>query len=173
VGSHGFKYSGPALGQGVEKSVFETIFQRLGTREFATSDLFWNAVDRFLVPRFEPGQPTSFRSKWWYTFGRLLGLYLIRFGRVPRRMSPVLLLGLLSVTADGMFVTLDALLILDKELAELLRPWLEIPMGVPLPEFSPDVINLLAGRAQMDVSNFLFFTIHITKPPATAGHCQR
>lgn len=72
-------------------------------------------------------------------------------------MSPVLLLALFSVTANGMFVKLDNLLILDKELAEALRPWFEIPLGVPLPEFSHDVINLLAGRAQMDVSNLGFF----------------
>ena len=51
-----------------------------------------------------------------------------------------------------MFVTLEALSILDKELAEILRPWFEIPIGGTLPRFSHDVINLLAGHAQMDVS---------------------
>lgn len=151
--SHHFKHSGPALGHGVEKSVFEMIFRRLGTREFEKSDLFWNAAGQFLIPRFEPGQPASFRSNWWYTFGRLLGLYIIRFGRVPQRMSPVLLLGLFSSMANEMFITLDTLLILDKELAETLRPWFEIPIGAPLPEFSLSVTNLLIDRAQMDVSN--------------------
>lgn len=146
--------SGPALGQGVERSVFETIFRQLGTPEFERSDLFWNAAGGFLIPRFEPGQPASSRSKWWYTYGRLLGLHIIRFGRAPRRMPPVLLLGLFSTMTEEMFVTQDALLTLDRELAESLRPWFEIPMRLPLPEFSCDVIDLLADRAHMDVRNF-------------------
>lgn len=61
-----------------------------------------------------------------------------------------------------MFVTLNTLLILDKELGETLRPWFEIPMEVPLPEFSYDVINLLTDRAQMDVSNFNFLWTVLT-----------
>lgn len=154
------------MGQGVERSVFETIFRRLGTREFEKSDLFWNSADRFLVPRFEPGEPASFRSRWWYTFGRLLGLYVVRFGQVPRRISPVLLLGLFSTRLNEMFVTLDTLIVLDKELAESLRPWYEIPIGgTPLPEFSRGVINLLAGRAQMDVSNFDHLESNISSQP--------
>lgn len=60
------------------------------------SHLFWNTAGRFLIPRFEPGEPTSFRVIWWYTFGRFLGLYVTRFGQVPRRISPILLLVLFS-----------------------------------------------------------------------------
>lgn len=133
--------------------MFEAIFQGLGTAKFDGSNLFWSTTSKFLVPRFEPGEPSSFRANWWYTFGRLLGLYVIRFGQVPQRISPILLLGLFSAMSSEMFVTLEALLILDKELAEILRPWFEIPIEGTLPMFSPDVINLLAGRAQMDVSN--------------------
>ena len=157
IDSHHFGCSGPALGQGVERSVFETIFRRLGAQGFEKSDLFWSTASGFLIPRFEPGQPASFRSNWWYTFGRLLGLYLICFGQVPQRMSPVLLLGLFSTRVDEMFVTLDTLLVLDKELGETLCPWFEIPVEVPLTEFSHNVINLLADRAQMDVGDFSFF----------------
>lgn len=155
--THGFKHSGPALGHGVERSVFEVIFRQLGTQNFEKSDLFWNSTGRFLIPRFELGEPASFRSKWWYTFGRLLGLYIIRFGRIPQKLSPILLLGLFSTRASDMFVTLDTLLILDKELAESLRPWYDIQMGYPLPEFSREVVSLLASRAQMDVSNLDYF----------------
>ena len=143
--------SGPAIGRGVERSVFETIFRELGTPTVGGSGLFWSTASRFLIPRFEPGEPTSFRSTWWYTFGRLLGLYIIRFGQVPQRMSPILLLGLFSVQFNEMCVTLEVLQILDEELAETLRPWFEIPVGDSLPEFSSDVVSLLAGRAQMDV----------------------
>ena len=152
--SHDDGYSGPALGQGVERSVFERIFQGLGTARLENSSLFWSATEKFLVPRFEPGEPASFRATWWYTFGRLLGLHMVRFGQVPQRISPVLLLALFSATTSGMFVPLNVLLVLDKELAETLRPWLEIPIGSALPVFSREVINLLAGRAQMDVSEF-------------------
>lgn len=57
-----------------------------------------------------------------------------------------------------MFVPLEVLLILDKELAETLRPWFEIPIGDTLPgPFSHDVTNLLAGQAQMDVSKISRF----------------
>ena len=72
-------------------------------------------------------------------------------------MSPVLLLGLFSTRVDEMFVTLDTLLVLDKELGETLRPWFEILVEVPLTESSHNVINLLADRAQMDVGDFSFF----------------
>ena len=75
-------------------------------------------------------------------------------------MSPVLL-GLFSVRAEEMFITLDALLTLDRELAESLRPWFEIPMDVPLLDFSHNVIDLLAGRAQMDMRNFEYFMNHV------------
>lgn len=59
--------------------------------------------------------------------------------------------------SSEMFVTLESLLILDRELAETLRPWFEIPIGDTLPMFSRDVVNLLAGQAQMDVSSFSWF----------------
>ena len=144
--------SGPAFGQAVERSVFEMIFRGLGTPMIEKSNLFWNAAGVFLIPRFEPGEPISFRSVWWFTFGRLLGLYIIRFGQVPRRMSPILLLGLFSAHPSEMCVTLQTLRTLDEELAETLRPWFDLPAGDPLPEFSPEVINVLAGRAQTDVS---------------------
>ena len=160
--THGFVRRGPALGNGVERSVFETIFRRLGAQDFEKSHLFWNSAGAFLIPRFEPGEPASFRSKWWYTFGRLLGLYMIRCGQVPQKLSPILLLGLFSTRANEMFVTLDTLLILDKALAESLRPWYELPMGVPLPEFSREVVNLLAGQAQMDVSISITFYAVLT-----------
>lgn len=138
--------------------MFEAIFRGLGTEEFESSNLFWNMAGKFLIPRFEPGEPASFRATWWYTFGRLLGLYIIRFGQVLQRISPILLLGLFSAMSCEMFVTLETLLVLDKELAETLRPWFEIPIGGTLPQrFSSDVVNLLAGRAQMDVSDFLSF----------------
>jgi len=137
--------------------VFEAIIQGLGTEKFESSSLFWSTAGKFLIPRFEPGEPASFRANWWYTFGRLLGLYIIRFGQVPQRISPILLLGLFSATSSEMFVTLESLQILDRELAETLRPWFEIPIGGTLPRFSRDVIDLLAGRAQMDVSYFLVF----------------
>jgi hypothetical protein len=76
-------------------------------------------------------------------------------------MSPVLLLGFFSVKAEEMFITLDTLLIPDKELAEPLGPWFEIPMDVPLPEFSHDVVDLLAGQAQMDVRHFKYFMNYV------------
>ena len=154
AGSDDIGNSGPALGRGVERSVFERIFQGLGTETFENSNLFWSTAGGILIPRFEPGEPASFRVTWWYTFGRLLGLHVIRFGQVPRRISPVLLLALFSTTTCGMFVPLEDLLALDNELAETLRPWLEIPIGDIPPQFSRDVVNLLAGRAQMDVSEF-------------------
>ena len=132
--------------------VFETIFRGLGTAKFESSDLFRSTVGKFLVPRFEPGEPASFRENWWYTFGRLLGLYVIHFEQVPQRISPVLLLGLFSATSSKMFFTLEAPSILDKDLAETLRPCFEIPIRGTLPRFSHDVVNLLAGHAQMDVS---------------------
>ena len=89
----------------------------------------------------------SFRSAWWYTFGRLLGLYIIRFGRAPRRISPILLLGLFSPQLSNMHVALESLEKLDKDLAATLRPWFELPVGEgPLPESSRDIINLLAVK---------------------------
>jgi len=127
------------------------IFRGLGIPTVGGSSLFWSPASKFLIPQFEPGEPTSFRSVWWYTFGRLLGLYVIRFGQVPRRMSPILLLGLFSAHFSEMCITLEALQTLDKELAETLRPWFEIPVGNPLPEFSHSIVSLLAGQAQMDV----------------------
>lgn len=66
-------------------------------------------------------------------------------------MSPILLLGLFSAQQNEMCITLGTLQALDEELAGTLRPWFEMPVGEPLPEFSNDVINLLAGQAQMDV----------------------
>lgn len=118
------------------------------------SNLFWNAAGKFLVPRFEPSEPTSFRSAWWYTFGRLLGLYIIRFGRVPRKISPILLLGLFSSQFSDMYMTFESLEKLDEDLAATLHPWFELPVGGgTLPEFSRDITNLLAGQAQMDVSS--------------------
>ena len=51
-------------------------------------------------------------------------------------------------------MALESLEKLDKDLAATLRPWFELPVGEgPLPEFSRDVVNLLAGQAQMDVSS--------------------
>jgi len=157
ISPNDFGHSGPALGPGVERSVFERIFQGLGTARFENSGLFWNTASRFLIPRFEPGEPASLRATWWYTFGRLLGLHIIRFGQVPRKVSPILLLALFSATTKEMFVTLEVLSILDRELAETLRPWFEIPIGGTLPRFSSDVVHLLAGQAQMDVSEFSRF----------------
>ena len=133
--------------------MFETIFRQLGTHDFEKSDLFWNSASGFLIPWFELGEPASFWSKWWYMFGHFLGLYIIHFGQVPQKLSPILLLGLFSARTNEMFVTFDTLLTLDKKLAESLRPWYEIPMEVPLPAFPCEVLNLLAGQAQMDVSD--------------------
>ena len=53
-----------------------------------------------------------------------------------------------------MHMALESLEKPDKDLAATLRPWFELLVGEgPLPEFSRDVINLLTGQAQMDVSS--------------------